>query len=168
MAGEVAWGLPFVVFNLVIAVYDLRWRRVPNGWLVAGLAAQAVWLLAVRLGWAGPGAGADGFAAAAAAFVLALVFFFPLWKFRALGAGDVKYIATLGFLLGAPTLIPVLLIGTLACGLHALVVVMRSGWSQARAVWRPAPGAARRGIPYAAYLALAAIGWLAWLATGGA
>ena len=162
MAGDLTWWVPFVVFNLVIAVQDFRWRRVPNSWLVAALAAQAVWLLAVLHGWASPGAGAAGFAAALAAFGLAMIVFFPLWRLRALGAGDVKYIATLGFLLGPQTLIPVLVAGTLASGLHAAAIVVRYGWTQARAAWRPPSGTGRRGIPYAAYLALAAITWLAW------
>lgn len=154
----------FCVFNFLIGMSDFRIRRVSNRTLLAALVLQGIWLM-----YLGVGHGyevfmlpvATGWGQAVAGFILCLVLFYPLWRFRALGAGDVKFIAVLGFLLGPAGLFPVLLLGTVACGFHALGMVLLMGWTQARNVWR-ASSATRRGVPYAAYLALAAIVWMFW------
>lgn len=161
--GGVFWWLLFLGFNVLIVIYDLRWRRVPNGLLVWAFVGQAVWLCTIEFLRLSPAPGAEGFRQALLGLFLSLIFFFPLWKFHAMGAGDVKYLSVLGFQLGLPALLPVVAFATIAAGIHALCVVFFIGWGPACQIWRPVQGRARRGIPYAAYLALAAIVWLPWV-----
>jgi prepilin peptidase CpaA len=109
--------LPILAISGVAGYYDVRWRRVPN-WLTAGLAVLAL---------AGHGltAGLPGLGASAAGLAIALCVLFPLFALRALGAGDVKFVAALG---GALTyaLVPRLLLFTfLAAGAIAAADVIR-------------------------------------------
>jgi prepilin peptidase CpaA len=157
----------FSIFCLFTVVLDLRHRRVPNRMLLVAVVLQIIWLVYLTL----DGRPASVFEAtewrqAVVGFFVGLAWFYPLWRFRALGAGDVKFIAVLGFLLGPVGLFSVLLVGTVACGLHALGMVVLMGWTSARNVWR-SDSATRRGVPYAAYLALAAIAWMVWKVSEG-
>ena len=95
-----------------------------------------------------------------------------------MGAGDVKFFAVLGVLLGPAALIPVWLIASLLAGMHAIVWYL-----QRRQVLTLLPRLGqvaqqvtysafyqrlierrngRAGIPYAAYLALAAVMVSSW------
>lgn len=147
---ENAWWLVFVAFNACVAFCDLRWRRVPNALLLAALAIQLAWLAAARLGLAIPPlSGTRGWTGALAGLALGLVFF-PLWKWRLMGAGDVKYLAVLGLLVGMGPLATALLWGSIPGGVHAM--------GQAFRMIRRGPGGRpRRGVPYAAYVALAVL-----------
>ena len=161
-----SWGFPFVIFNLFVIIRDLRDRRVSNRLLLIALVLQAVWLVLDEQVQGRVPVATYGWGQALVGFSLGLILFYPLWRFRALGAGDVKFIAVLGFLLGPGGLFPVLLLGTITCGLHALGMVVLMGWTSARNVWR-SDSATRRGVPYAAYLALAAIAWMFWKVSEG-
>ncbi|AHV93885.1 prepilin peptidase [Bordetella holmesii] len=65
-----------------------------------------------------------------------------------MGAGDVKYLAVIGLWLGLMPWLMVLVLASVPAGIHALC--------QAWGVLRH-PRRARRGVPYAAYLALVAL-----------
>ena len=160
------WCIVFLVYGAAIAIHDFRYRRVPNKLLLAAVGLQAgllvlLWQTTEILPF-----GAQRWDQSLIGFVLGLIIFYPLWRFRALGAGDVKFIAVLGFMLGPSGLLPVLFLGTIACGLHALGMVLAMGWTSARNVWR-SDSATRRGVPYAAYLALTAIAWMVWKVSEG-
>src|SRR5690606_29832077 len=155
-----AWPWLFLAFNALVIAYDLRFRRVPNMLLAAALLLQIAWLLAAP-DVAAPMA-ASGWSQAGLGFAVGLALFYPLWRFGAMGAGDVKYIAVLGACVGTAGLFSVLLPGSLLAGLHALAVTATGGLANARASWRANAGK-RRGIPYAAYLALGAMASAAWL-----
>src|SRR3546814_14397367 len=147
------WCLSFLIFNLLVAVSDFRFRRVPNNMLLVGLVLQMIWLFFVWQGSVVSSFGASGWNQAFIGFGFGLILFYPLWRFRAVGAGDVTFIATLAFLLGLGNLFPVLLIGTVACGMPGLGMLVLMGWTRARNVWRsvsPTP----RGVPCAASLAI--------------
>lgn len=146
MLEENTWWAAFLAFNVAVACWDLRARRVPNRLLVAGAAAQALWLLV--LAWQGLSApvGAPGLGEAFGAFLLGLLFV-VFWKWRVMGAGDVKCLAVLGLLLGFWPWLMVVVLAGIPSGLHAA--------AQAFSVLRH-PRKPRRGVPYAAYLALAA------------
>ncbi|WP_179284124.1 A24 family peptidase [Bordetella genomosp. 10] len=147
---EQAWWLVFVAFNVCVVIYDLRWRRVPNKLLLAAMALQLLALAAMRTGLvAGPLPGARGWGQALGGFCLGLLFVVP-WRLRLMGAGDVKYMAALGLFTGPWTLALAVLWAGVAGGLHALCQVFRMA--------RQGPaGRPRRGVPYAAYIALAAL-----------
>lgn len=155
------WCIVFSLYGAAIATHDFQYRRVPNKLLLVAIGLQTGLLILL---WQTNEVllfGAQRWDQSLIGLALGLILFYPLWRFRALGAGDVKFIAVLGFLLGPAGLFPVLLLGTVACGLHALGMVLLMGWTSARNVWRASP-ATRRGVPYAAYLALAAIAWMIW------
>ncbi|WP_017524509.1 A24 family peptidase [Pusillimonas noertemannii] len=156
-----AWPCLFLAFNALVIAYDLRFRRVPNLLLAAALLLQTTWLLAAAPNVAAPMA-ASGWTQAGLGFAVGLALFYPLWRFGAMGAGDVKYIAVLGACVGTAGLFSALLPGSLLAGMHALAVTATGGLAGARANWRAGAGK-RRGIPYAAYLALSAMASAAWL-----
>lgn len=154
------WWLAFLTFNLCVVYSDFRYRRVPNRLLLTALAWYAFCLLASRTGWLSFGAFSIPWSQACWGFVIALLIFFPLWQFDAVAAGDVKYLAVLGFALGPALAWPIVVLGSLLCGLHALMLILSHGWLAVRLPWWQ--GDRRKGLPYAAHLAIAGILWLGY------
>jgi prepilin peptidase CpaA len=129
------------------AFFDLRYRRVPNWMALSGLllalAALGLGMQPLGIGWAAALSGA------AAAFVVLLLFYVT----SLIGAGDVKFAGALGLWVGLQALLPIWIGASLLAGLHGLVA-----WARRRE-----PGQKRkRDIPYAAYMAVATVGWMAW------
>lgn len=158
---------------------DLYARRVPNGLLVVALTIGALWQVAsIIIGTpAVPGIGT-----ALLGLVIGLVTMLPFYAIRWMGAGDVKFFATLGFLLGAKALLPIWIIGSLLCGVHAFAVLaLRAAprWAPQVAVWQDsvqatawyqrilAPRQGRQGLPYAAYLGIGTIVQVLFLSAPG-
>ncbi len=154
------WTPLYACFNLVVAAVDLSRRRVANAVILAGLLAQSLWLLAAATLDISAHYALTAWQPALFALLLVFVLLFPLWKLRLMGAGDVKYLAVLGYAIGAAQLLPVVLIASLLAGGHAVLVVS-SRYSPGLAL-RIGRNPAWRRIPYAAYLALAALACLAW------
>ncbi|NKI67941.1 prepilin peptidase [Collimonas pratensis] len=155
--------LLFLLFCAAIFMYDHLFRRVPNRLLLMAIAVQLGWL-------ASSGNGLNGvtWIGAFSGFAVGLIFFLPLYALRAMAAGDVKFFAVLGLLLGPAALLPVFLIGSMFAGVHAVVIyISRMGlaprlhvvamrvarWPLYQRVLERRGN--RIGIPYAAYLALA-------------
>ena len=170
--------LVFLLATFTIAS-DLYARRVPNALLVAALAIGALWQVAsIIIGKpAVPGVGV-----AVLGLVIGLVLMLPFYAIRWMGAGDVKFFATLGFLLGAKALLPIWIIGSLLCGVHAFAVLaLRAAlrWAPQVAVWQDsvqaaawyqrilAPRQGRQGLPYAAYLGIGTIVQVLFLSAPG-
>lgn len=177
---------PVVATSLLLLVitWDALFRRVPNVLVVTALAAQVAAYTVVGIGLAGD-AGAADFRSVGLGFMLGLAFF-PLWRMRLMGAGDVKFLAVLGAWFGPSGLLACWILGSLMAGGHALAVLLgrmwlpwwrnvvadaarwipREGmlvrrWQQLRA-WIAQRRQGRHGIPYAAYLAVGALGWMMW------
>lgn len=175
-------GLLAIGVCLRIAISDLFARRVPNTWLLAACALAVPLLVAgqfstPRLPWAAHLLGA----------VIGLAALLPFYMVRWMGAGDVKFFAVLGLLLGWQALLPVWIVASLAAGAHAVLVLasrqlgshlpmrLQMQVSRASAHWHAHPASrglqaarqGRQGIPYAAYLGLAAIGWILLTTYGG-
>lgn len=97
--------------------FDLRENRLPNRltvtFLVAALAVRAVGGMELLQ---------SGVLAATAGFVLAL----PFYLLGGLGAGDVKFLAAVGALIGLPNLPVALLVTALVGGVMALVTLVRN------------------------------------------
>lgn len=169
-------ALAFLVFCTLVIGSDLLFRRVFNWLILAGLLLKLGWLV---LG----GTAQEGFTSqwtsAGIGVLLALLFLVPLYVFRAMGAGDVKFFAVLGFWLEPTPLLVAWLLGSGMAGLHAVVSMVHRNhplgtWAalqlagvqerinspgvvQRMASWVAGVRAGRVGIPYAAYLALGAI-----------
>ena len=76
----------------VAAVYDIRYRRIPNWLVLTGIVAGLLWNGLAPDGL-GLGRGAAGLG-------LGFALYFPLYLLRARGAGDVKLLAAAGSIVG--------------------------------------------------------------------
>lgn len=101
---------------LGIGLYDLWRRRIPNLALVLVL-VPAVLALAVN----GRGLLGATPASSAVGFVLALLVFLPGYALGRMGAGDVKFAACLGLLLGWVRTAEMLLLAGLGLGICAVI-----------------------------------------------
>ena len=128
---------------------DTRTHRIPNILVVATLVAAC----AVQIG----SNGVPGLAAALGGAIVGLVFLLPLYLSGAMGAGDVKFMAALGALLGPRAAI---LAG-------ALTLIAGSGLALAIVAWGRRPsgpgpqgdvaGALATRVPYAAAIVIGAL-----------
>jgi len=110
----------FLIPLAVLIIYhDVRYRRIPNPFVLATLVTGLTLNFAVG-GWQG---GLNSIGGCLLAFVL----MFMLHVFGAMGAGDVKLFAAIGSILGAQLVLPTFVVVVLTGGLLALVVVLRSG-----------------------------------------
>lgn len=168
--------LPLVtlLLGVQVVINDLYARRVSNRGL---LIASAVALIGLAWQWLGA---ARGFPAMhLIGFALGLLSLLPFYAIGWMGAGDVKYFAVLGLLLGAGPLLPIWIVASLLAGAHAVCVIVARRWAPRLAglpladpsgpvtrrlqpviaQWRQARQG-RVGIPYAAYLALGSMAWV--------
>lgn len=159
-----------IVLCIGVLSCDMLYRRVPNMLLLFALVLHVGFLVCTGHGISG----IDVWQSMVGGTV-AFIFFLPLYLLRAMGAGDVKFFTLLGFLLGARHLLPIWLAASLMAGAHAVLwYALKNGMAeqmlppgvqyllQRVAVSGPYQAMLRRrggrhGIPYAAYLALAAI-----------
>jgi len=104
---------------VIIAYYDVRYRRIPNPFVIATLTAG----VAVNMIVGGLQRAYTSFAGCGLAFVL----MFMLHIFGAMGAGDVKLFAAIGAVTGAHLVVPTFLVVLLTGGLLAIVSILRAG-----------------------------------------
>jgi len=147
------------VWTFAVSIFDIRERRVPN-WLVAigfvfGCVSFAIARDTLMVTPAQCLLGA----------LLAFVVFIPLYAFGAMGAADVKVFTVLGLWLGVGMLIPIWLWASAAAGVHAIYAIAATRLQPVMVLGRMfAIGSSTdgriRGAPYAAFLTLAALGWV--------
>ena len=104
---------------IIITYYDVRYRRIPNAFVLATLAAG----IAINAIFSG----LPGVVASITGCGLAFVLMFMLHVFGAMGAGDVKLFAAIGAVTGAPLVLPTFIVVILTGGLLAVVSVIRAG-----------------------------------------
>ena len=108
-----------VPLALVITYYDVRYRRIPNPFVLAtlltGLVVNAL------------AGGAGGALASLGGCALAFGLMFVLHVFGAMGAGDVKLFAAIGSVVGASLVVPTFLVVVLTGGVLGLVTMLRAG-----------------------------------------
>ena len=102
---------------LVAAVYDLRFRRIPNWLSLSGLV--------LGLGLNTLFGGVAGLAHSLLGLLCALGLYVVLYLLRAMGAGDVKLMAAVGALVGPRAWLEILLATALVGGIVSLLVVAR-------------------------------------------
>lgn len=155
-----------------VAISDAYARRVSNTILICAIGLACVLYAAGFHGAVSIGEGLLGFG-------VGLVALMPFYALRVMGAGDVKFFAVLGLLLGWKALLPLWVVGSLLAGVYAMAVL---SWRRlapwvpphlqlAFARW-PACGQVsgqlrrarqgREGIPYATCLAAGAMAWMVW------
>jgi prepilin peptidase CpaA len=130
MFESVPRGVQLVLLALVLgaAVFDIRYRRIPN-WLTAGgiLVGFALngfirqsWPPGVLSAWPGVWFSLKG-------FLLGFGIYFALYMLRAMGAGDVKLMGAIGALAGASDWFGIFLVTAILGGVLALLVVLLRG-----------------------------------------
>ena len=104
---------------IVIAYYDVRYRRIPNPFVLAtfasGVAINSIF------------GGLAGLYGSLAGCALGFVLMFMLHIFGAMGAGDVKLFAAIGAVTGAQLVLPTFLVVVLTGGVLAVVSIVRAG-----------------------------------------
>lgn len=104
---------------VIISYYDVRYRRIPNAFVLAtlagGLAINAIF------------GGFQGVSASLGGCVLGFGLMFMLHVFGAMGAGDVKLFAAIGAVTGSQLVVPTFVVVILTGGLLAVVSIVRSG-----------------------------------------
>lgn len=114
-----AWTL--TALSVAAAYTDLRWRKVPNVLTGAAVLAGLVGWTVVR-GW-------DGLVLSAMGLATGLALFLLPWLLGWVGGGDVKFLAAIGALAGAPFVVRATILGTILGGVMALaVLVWRTPW----------------------------------------
>ena len=169
------WQSGVCVGLAIIAIAsDVYARRVPNIALLAALTAGTI--LLVFLGQqAQPTTGQ-----AALGLIVGLFCFLPFYIFKWMGAGDVKLMAVIGFLLGMPALLPIWAASCLSLTLHAAGNFLLRRFKPAAIQMAHSTGTdrlfnrlgtridnarqGRRGMPYAAHIGICTI---AYIGTGG-
>lgn len=159
-----------VLFLLAVVVSDFGRRRVPNSLVLLGaLGAIAALLLNQQpfgLGWR------QALAGGGTAFGALLL----VYAMGIMGAGDVKFAGALGLWTGLAPLPAIWIAATLLAAVHALVWLALHRLQVAPRLLQalsnphggpvpppgPVPARQARHLPLAAYLAIAALGWMAW------
>ena len=110
----------FLVPLAVLIIYhDVRYRRIPNAFVLATLISGLTLNVTID--------GLQGGLYSIGGCVLAFILMFMLHVFGAMGAGDVKLFAAIGSVLGAQLVLPTFVVVVLTGGVLALVSVLRSG-----------------------------------------
>jgi prepilin peptidase CpaA len=104
---------------LTAALYDFRFRRIPNWLNVSGVITGIV-VNVLLFAWHGIGLAAVG-------LLLSLAIYVPLYLLRAMGAGDVKLMAAIGCIVGPQNWVGILVCTALAGGVLALCVSIANG-----------------------------------------
>lgn len=108
-----------LALTLPAAVYDFRFRRIPN-WLavtglLAGIAVNTVLF------------GTTGLVRALLGMGIALLIYFPLYLLRGMGAGDVKLMAACGAILGVKPWLLLLLFTSISSAAAGFAVAASKG-----------------------------------------
>jgi prepilin peptidase CpaA len=104
---------------IIITYYDVRYRRIPNAFVLATLASGLI-VNAIYGGFNGVVASLGGCA-------IAFILMFVLHVFGAMGAGDVKLFAAVGSLVGTQLVLPTFLVVILTGGALALLLMLHTG-----------------------------------------
>lgn len=112
-------GALLVPLALIITYYDVRYRRIPNAFVLATLVSGLV-VNSFYGGW-------RGLAYSIGGFLLAFGLMILLHVFGAMGAGDVKLFAAVGSVVGAQLVVPTLIVVALTGGLLAIYSMLQAG-----------------------------------------
>jgi prepilin peptidase CpaA len=170
----------FISWALAVVLFDCRLRRIPNWLVIAGLA------VACMLATSGHSPFEIDLSDAALGLLAGLLALLPFYLIGLMGAADVKVFATLGAWCRAHALPALWIVASIAAGIHALYLLASAVIERKRIATsfeslpnvddylngpHDAAGSAaerpsrytfivggRRGTPYAALLAVSAIG----------
>ena len=108
-----------VVIVVTAAVYDYRYRRIPNWLVLTGLVLGfGLNTFLYEL---------PGLATAAEGMALALLIYFPLYLLRAMGAGDAKLMAAVGSIVGWGNWLAIFVATAVIGGVLGIIVLLFAG-----------------------------------------
>lgn len=114
----IAYGALLIPLTVIITYYDVRYRRIPNAFVLAtllsGITVNTIF------------GGVQGVLASLCGCALAFILMFIMHVFGAMGAGDVKLFAAIGSVTGAAYIIPMFLIVILTGGVLAVISALRA------------------------------------------
>jgi prepilin peptidase CpaA len=113
-----------VLLVVTAAIYDFRFRRIPNWLVLAGLVAGFGLNTAL---FAIAGLQAAGLVRAALGMGLALLIYFPLYLLRAMGAGDAKLMAAVGSIVGWGNWLAVFVLTAIIGGVLGAIALLFAG-----------------------------------------
>lgn len=122
-------GVEAILLTLVLgaAVYDVRYRRIPN-WLTVGGVLIGLALNTFLSGWPGQGTflyqGWPGLRFSLLGLAVGFGAYFVLYALRAMGAGDVKLMGAVGAMVGWENWFGIFLITAVIGGAMALILVI--------------------------------------------
>lgn len=122
-----------LLWAVVIAVIDWRWRKVPNLLLLMVLLPSLLCVV-----WQGSEPQRAGLWMSLAGLATGLLLTLPGHVAKRLGAGDVKLAAVMGFVLGWPLVLSHLVASALLLGAMAFAAVSMLGFANARSLRLPA------------------------------
>jgi prepilin peptidase CpaA len=103
----------------IAAIFDIRYRRIPNWLVLAGLIVGLAWNVYTS-GWSGLLHASEGLG-------LGFILYFPLYLIRARGAGDVKLLAAVGAVTGPGNCLWIFLLTAVLGGIIALFLLLFRG-----------------------------------------
>jgi prepilin peptidase CpaA len=112
----VALQLALVITVLVAAVYDARFRRIPNWVVLLGL-ILGFSLNTFLFEW-------KGLAFAAKGMGIGLLVYFPLYMLRAMGAGDAKLMAAVGSMVGVANWFGIFILTAILGGIAGIALLL--------------------------------------------
>ena len=107
-----------VPLAVLITYYDVRYRRIPNAFVLATLVSGLL-MNAVLNGLGGLGSSVGG-------CLVAFGMMFALHLFGAMGAGDVKLFAAIGSVVGYSLVLPTFVVVVLTGGVLAVISTVRA------------------------------------------
>jgi len=117
------FGFPPIALQVVLllvvgiaAVYDIRYRRIPN-WLVLSGIVLGTSLNTFLFGWPGLRFSLLGLG-------LAFLVYFPLYLLRGMGAGDVKLMASVGSMVGWSDWVGIFMITAILGAMAAIALLL--------------------------------------------
>jgi prepilin peptidase CpaA len=119
MSQTLVYIILLIPLAVVIAYYDVRYRRIPNAFVLAAFSGGV--LMNAILG------GLPGVFSSIAGCLLAFFLMFMFHIFGAMGAGDVKLFAAIGAVTGLHLVVPTFIVVVLTGGLLAVVSIIRAG-----------------------------------------
>ena len=109
-----------IILVLAAAVYDVRYRRIPNWLTVSGAAVGLALNTFLYSGWPGLVFSLKG-------LLLGFGLYFALYALRAMGAGDVKLMGAVGSIVGWQDWFAIFLVSAIIGGILALLVMVLRG-----------------------------------------
>jgi prepilin peptidase CpaA len=115
----IVYAALLIPLAVIITYYDVRYRRIPNAFVLATLASGMI--VNTIFG------GTTGALASIGGVLFGFILMFTLHILGAMGAGDVKLFAAIGSVTGAHLVLPMFLIVVLTGGVLAVCSVLRAG-----------------------------------------